>query len=106
MIFGGESIPALKRVADLGDGWQPGPIPVDTLRERIGQLKELMAERGRNFSELSFSMLCDTQDLTDNPGKLVELEELGVQEVILFMTDVDTDKTLAKLEETAQAFLS
>ena len=106
MIFGGESMPALKRVADLGDGWQPGPIPVDTLRERIGQLKELMAERGRNFSDLSFSMLGDTQDLKDNPGKLAELEALGVQEMILFMTDVDTDKTLAKLEDTAQTFLA
>ncbi len=106
MIFGGESTPALKRVADLGDGWQPGPIPVDTLRERIGQLKELMAERGRNFSELSFSMLGDTQDFKDNPDKLPQLEELGVREMIMFMADVDTDKTLAKLEETAQTFMS
>ena len=106
IIFGGESMPALKRVADLGDGWQPGPIPVATLRERMGQLRELMAERDRDFSQLSISMLGDVKDLQDNPGKLAELGELGVREMVLFMTALDTDKTLAQLEEAANAFMS
>jgi hypothetical protein len=93
-------------VADLGDGWQPGPIPVATLRERMGQLKELMAERDRDFSQLSISMLGDVKDLQGNPGKLAELGELGVREMVLFMTALDTDKTLAQLEEAANAFIS
>ena len=106
IIFGGESMPALKRVADLGDGWQPGPIPIETLRERMGQLKELMAERGRDFSQLSISMLGDPKDLRENPGKLAELSELGVQEMVLFMTALDTDKTLAQLEEVANTLMA
>ena len=106
IIFGGESIPALKRVADLGDGWQPGPIPIETLRERMGQLKELMAERDRDFSQLSISMLGDPKDLQENPGKLAELSEIGVQEMVLFMTALDTDKTLAQLEEVANTLVA
>ena len=31
IIFGGESLPALKRVADLGDGWQPGTASLKVL---------------------------------------------------------------------------
>lgn len=106
IIFGGESMPALKRVADLGDGWQPGPIPIETLRERMGQLKELMAERDRDFSQLSISMLGDPKDLQENPGKLAELSEIGVQEMVLFMTALDTDKTLAQLEEVANTLVA
>ena len=85
IIFGGESLPALKRVADLGDGWQPGPIPLDVLRERCDTLKALMTERGRDFSQLSISMLGDANDLKQNPEKIAALEELGVKEMVLFM---------------------
>ena len=106
IIFGGESMPALKRVADLGDGWQPGPVPLETLKERMGQLRELMAERSRDFSQLSISMLGDVKDLQENPDTLAALGELGVQEMVLFMTALDTDKTLAQLEEAANAFMS
>jgi probable F420-dependent oxidoreductase len=106
IIFGGESMPALKRVADLGDGWQPGPVPLETLRERMGQLRELMAERGRDFSQLSISMLGDVKALQENPDTLAALGELGVQEMVLFMATLDTDKTLAQLEEAANAFMS
>ena len=106
IIFGGESMPALKRVADLGDGWQPGPVPLETLKERMGQLRELMAERSRDFSRLSISMLGDVKDLQENPDTLAALGELGVQEMVLFMTALDTDKTLAQLEEAANAFMS
>ena len=106
MIFGGESVPALKRVADLGNGWQPGPIPAQTLRERMIQLKDLMADRGRDMSELSISMLADMSDLQENPEKLGELAEIGVEEMVLFMTALDTDKTIGQLETAANAFLS
>ncbi len=106
MIFGGESVPALKRVADLGNGWQPGPIPAQALRERMTQLKDLMADRGRDMSELSISMLADMSDLQENPDKLGELAEIGVEEMVLFMTALDTDKTIGQLETAANAFLS
>ncbi len=106
IIFGGESPAALKRVADLGDGWQPGPVSLEVLRERVGQLKALMAERGRDFSQLSISTIGNAKELKQNPDKLTALEELGVQEMILFMGAPQVNATLAELEEAAQALMS
>jgi len=106
IIFGGESLPALKRVADLGDGWQPGPVPLDVLRERCATLKALMAERGRDFSQLSISTPCDVNDLKQNPGKITALAELGVKEIALFMAEPNVETTLATMEDAAKALIA
>ena len=105
IIFGGESMPALKRIADLGDGWQPGPIPVDVFRSRLGQLQTLMAERGRAMSELSISMIGNTRDLQQNREKIAALEELGVSEMLLFMMGPTVDDTLKEMEEAARTLM-
>jgi hypothetical protein len=42
----------------------------------------------------------------ERPGKLDELAELGVQETVLFITTLDTDKTLAQMEEAANAVMA
>lgn len=106
IIFGGESLPALKRVADLGDGWQPGPVPLEVLRERCDMLKALMAERGRDFSQLSISTPCDVKELKQNPGKITALAELGVKECVLFMGEPNVETTLAIMEDAAKALIA
>lgn len=105
IIFGGESLPALKRIADLGNGWQPGPIPVEAFRERRDQLQALMQERGRSMSELSISMLGSVRDLQQDRGKLAALEELGVKEIVLFMMGATAADTLKDVEEGARLFI-
>ena len=106
ITFGGEGMPALKRMADLGNGWQSGPIPLETLHRRLHQLKGLMVERGRDFSQLSISTFGDLEDLQENRDKLTALSDLRIQEIVPFMTALDTEKTLAQLEEAANAFMS
>jgi probable F420-dependent oxidoreductase len=103
IIFGGESMAALKRVADLGDGWQPGPVPLEVFRERVGRLQTLMAERGREMAQLSISMIGDALDLQRHPEKLGALEELGVKEMVLFMAAASVDATLHDLDAAARA---
>ncbi len=105
IIFGGESMPALKRIADLGNGWQPGPIPVDTFRTKRDQLQTLMAERGRKMSELSISMIGGTRDLQQDRGKIAALEELGVSEILLFMMGPTVNDTLKEMEEAARTLM-
>jgi len=106
IIFGGESLPALKRVADLGDGWQPGPVPLDVFRARCDTLKALMAERGRDFSQLSISAPSDVKDLKQNPGKITALAELGVKEIVLFMVEPDVETTLTTMEDAAKELIA
>jgi alkanesulfonate monooxygenase SsuD/methylene tetrahydromethanopterin reductase-like flavin-dependent oxidoreductase (luciferase family) len=96
-------VAALKRVADLGDGWQPGPVPLEVFRERVGRLQTLMAERGREMAQLSISMIGDALDLQRHPEKLDALEELGVKEMVLFMAGASVDATLHDLDAAARA---
>ena len=105
IIFGGESLPALRRVADLGDGWQPGTASLKVLSKSVPQLQALMAERGRDYADLSVSALSAAGPLLRKPEVIPQLGELGVQELILFMTTADTNKTLAALEDFAEKML-
>lgn len=105
IYFGGESTPALKRIADLGDGWLPGPVEAAVFKQRVEQLKALMADRGRNFSELYIAMTGDPAQLKQQPEKLAELETLGVQEIICFLSAPDPDGSIANMESTAQALI-
>jgi probable F420-dependent oxidoreductase len=105
IIFGGESTPALKRIADLGDGWQPGPIPVEVFRERLNKLRTLMSERGRNMAELSISMIGSVHDLQQDREKITALEELGVKEILLFMGGPSVEATLKEMEEGARTLI-
>lgn len=105
IYFGGESTPALKRIADLGEGWLPGPVEAAVFKQRVEQLKALMADRGRSFSELYIAMTGDPAQLKQQPEKLAELETLGVQEIICFLTAPDTDGSIANMESTAQALI-
>ena len=105
IIFGGESLPALKRVADLGDGWQPGTASLKVLSKSVPQLKALMTERGRDYADLSVSALSAAGPLLRKPEVVPQLRELGVQELILFMTTADTNKTLTKIEDFAEKMM-
>lgn len=105
IIFGGESLPALKRVADLGDGWQPGTASLKVLSKSVPQLQALMTERGRDYADLSVSALSAAGPLLRKPEVIPQLSELGVRELILFMTAADTQKTLAVIEEFAEKMM-
>lgn len=105
IIFGGESLPALKRVADLGDGWQPGTASLKVLSKSVPQLQALMTERGRDYADLSVSALSAAGPLLRKPEVIPQLSALGVRELILFMTAADTQKTLAVIEEFAEKMM-
>jgi probable F420-dependent oxidoreductase len=54
--FGGESDAALRRVADLGQGWHPFHQEPQFVAERISTLEKLLEERGRKRSEIEITV--------------------------------------------------
>src|SRR5262249_47326737 len=44
---GGNSLPALRRAARWGDGWQPVYLPPPVIAQKLGQLRALTEEAGR-----------------------------------------------------------
>jgi len=54
--FGGESEAALRRVADLGQGWYPFDLSPDELAVRTQHLKDLLAARERSLDDLEISV--------------------------------------------------
>jgi len=80
-------------------------VSLQTLREKIDQLKELMAKRGRDFSRLSISMLGSPDELKQKPGLLSRLGELGVEEMVLFFSGMDAQGTVSQLEDFARTMM-
>ncbi len=56
IIFGGESRPALKRVAELGDGWFGFRYTPESIKPQLALLKELTEKAGRDFSRLEITI--------------------------------------------------
>lgn len=66
--IGGHSMPALRRVARLGDGWHPvgataaSPLPPEEMREKLGHIERMMQAEGRDFSKLQVSYKAPVYD--------------------------------------------
>jgi probable F420-dependent oxidoreductase len=55
VIFGGETRVALKRAAELGDGWYGTRFTPESIRPMIAQLKEFADAAGRDFSRFEIT---------------------------------------------------
>ncbi len=67
---GGESLPALKRVVEFGDGWHIGPIAPEEIKSSFARLRELMAAAGRDFSQLKITAMVDMRALPPAHSRL------------------------------------
>src|SRR5215471_10212555 len=61
---GGESTPALKRVAEFGDGWHIGPVALEDVKPRFAELRTLMEKAGRDFAKLEITSMVDSRLLS------------------------------------------
>ena len=80
VVLGGNSDPALRRVAAWADGWYGFNLDgVAAVRERIDTLEQLCAESGRDRAELRLSVALVSAQV----GEVGALAELGVDELVL-----------------------
>jgi probable F420-dependent oxidoreductase len=85
VLGGGESDAALRRVADVCDGWHPLGLPPDQVAARLGRLREFVGRAGRAMSDLVLTartgrQISLTRDLAARYG------DLGVRHIV---ADVD-----------------
>jgi len=101
IFFGGESDPALKRVADLGQGWYPFSIDPPTLAARLRDLERLLAARGRRRSDVHVA-ICPYLKAADL-DLIKRYRDAGADQVILMAVGATRDdlrRTLDGLAET------
>ena len=86
ILLGGNSDPALRRVATWGDGWYGFNLDgVDAVAERVGRLDELCRETGRDRRRLRLAVSLSA----GHPADLVALAELGISELVLVAAPPD-----------------
>ncbi len=80
VVFGGNSDPALRRVAELGDGWYGFNLAgVDAVGERLAVLETLCRKAGRDMRELDLAVALEAGQAEDHGP----LERMGIGELVL-----------------------
>jgi probable F420-dependent oxidoreductase len=104
IIFGGESAPALKRVAEIGDGWFGANVDAASAKPKIAKIRELAKAAGRNPDDLSMSAAPPF-------GTIVSVDELqryrdaGTDQVVVGAFPGKASEVKPHIEKLAEAVL-
>jgi probable F420-dependent oxidoreductase len=103
--FGGESNPALRRVAEYGDGWIGFNLLPDQAAEKIKRIESLLEANGRKRSDVKLAVSPYT-----NPIKTDDLKryrDAGVEEIALLTMNRPRSQQdmIAGLEQIAREFI-
>jgi probable F420-dependent oxidoreductase len=98
--FGGESEAALRRVADIGQGWYGFNLEPEQTAEHVARLEKLLSERGRSRADVLVSV-CPYFRPTDFDA-VQRYRDAGVDQVILFCVAGTPDALEQRLDELAK----
>ena len=101
--FGGESDAALRRVADLGEGWYGFSREPEQVPERIAKLERLLSERGRKREDVVVS-ICPYL-LGADPDKAKRYVDAGVDQLILMAFAPTPDVLVQSLDTLAETIV-
>lgn len=97
--FGGESDGALRRVADLGQGWYGFNRDPDEARAGIERLASVLETRGRSLSDVLVSVSPYLKPM--EPDWIPRYREAGVDQLILLAMGGDPASLIAALDSLA-----
>jgi probable F420-dependent oxidoreductase len=104
IIFGGESMPALRRVARLGNGWFGVKLNPQQAAAKVATLRKLMTEAGRDFSEIEIIISPYENEVTNDD--LRAYHKIGVHEFVPFVRlPTDVRKIPEALERIARQWV-
>ncbi len=101
--FGGESDAALRRVADVGQGWYGFSREPEQIPERIATLERMLAERGRRRDDV-FVSICPYM-LGADADKVKRYADAGVDQVILMIFAPTPDALVQTLDTIAETIV-
>ena len=99
--IGGHTPRALRRVAELGDGWHAAFAKPEEMRDGIAKLREACAKVGRDPATITLSVrmaMPAKRTADDALAELEALRDLGVRHVVLETRVTDVDDTSRILE--------
>jgi probable F420-dependent oxidoreductase len=103
IYFGGESEAALRRVADLGQGWHGFDQTPEEAAVNVARLRDLLAARGRGIEEVDVTVSPYTRPIeTDD---LARYRDAGVDQVTLMVSSTSVDKLIPWLDRLAEDFV-
>jgi hypothetical protein len=88
MLIGGDSPAALRRAAELGDGWLPMAHTLETLPDSLRRLHQLRDDAGRGDRPFAVTLFRFGEPTIDN---LRRCEDLGVHRVLVSPFDRSAD---------------
>jgi len=102
IFFGGESDAALRRVAELGQGWFGYNLTVEELAACLTRLDELLAEAGRTRSDVA--VYASPQGPLDR-ATCERFAALGVEQINVPLAARDADRLRRKADALADEVL-
>lgn len=81
LFFGGESNPALRRVAEFGQGWMGYRLTPETLPERLEKLTAMLSHYGRTLDDIEIAI--SPYDAHCDLDTIKRFAELGVAQIIV-----------------------
>jgi probable F420-dependent oxidoreductase len=81
IFFGGESGPALRRVAEYGDGWIGFNLLPNEAAVKIRRIEELLKASGRQRSDVELAVSNSGKPIT--PDDLRRYQDAGVEEFVI-----------------------
>jgi probable F420-dependent oxidoreductase len=105
ILFGGESGPALRRVAEYGNGWFGFNLLPDEATAKIRKIEELLKTNHRKLSDVEIIISPYTKAIT--PDDLKRYRDAGVHEIVIvnIRPPRTVEEAAARLEEAARAWL-
>jgi probable F420-dependent oxidoreductase len=101
--FGGESDAALRRAADLGQGWYGNDLEPGAAAERVRRLEQMLAKRGRRRDEILVSVGPYMKPL--DLDRVKQYRDANVDQVIALLFGLSREEILRNLDELASSIL-
>tara|TARA_B100000676_G_scaffold259800_1_gene269081 strand:- start:956 stop:1807 length:852 start_codon:yes stop_codon:yes gene_type:complete len=102
VFFGGEGLPALRRVAEIGQGWLGAGLEPDEVAAKLPLLNDLLATAGRARDDI---LVYTMPNRAAQPDDFARYADLGVDQVIFMVGGRDIDGYLRRLDRMANIAL-